>query len=291
MPEQPNRPQEEQVAEEVWNAIAVFEKILEAMPEDRASLDALSHAYEQIGDHTRAKEYLIRLGDILAREGDLDAVWQMVDRVRPYAAADERAAELLRRIEGMAPEPPPELSLPRKEIGAPDLKAGLASKVRMTFNMADELAMAWNLMEAGQLTQEEYSSVIQDLTEMSQAESEQTVSVLHALHARGFRNLEKILSYLAEECGTPIIAPESFDVRSEIASALPRGFAVNRGAVIFETVGKDALCAVMNPYDKQLRRDVEVLATRRCHFFTCLPSTFDQTLERLANFEETAQDE
>ena len=37
---------------EIWNAINAFEQMLEAMPNDRVSLEALSHAYEQIGDHT-----------------------------------------------------------------------------------------------------------------------------------------------------------------------------------------------------------------------------------------------
>ena len=59
-----------QLEEEVWSAIGAFEQILEAMPEDRASLETLSHAYGQIGDHARAYEYVLRLGRVLLVEGD-----------------------------------------------------------------------------------------------------------------------------------------------------------------------------------------------------------------------------
>ncbi|MEI6217777.1 MAG: hypothetical protein WCP86_02660, partial [bacterium] len=50
---------------EVWSAIAAFEQILEAIPNDRTSLAPLAHAYEQIGDLARAKDYTVRLADIV----------------------------------------------------------------------------------------------------------------------------------------------------------------------------------------------------------------------------------
>jgi tetratricopeptide (TPR) repeat protein len=84
---------------EVWNAITAFEQILEAMPNDRASLEALSHAYEQIGDLTKAKEYFLRLGNVLMDEGDAAAGADLLERLRPFAADDEEAAELVSKIE------------------------------------------------------------------------------------------------------------------------------------------------------------------------------------------------
>ena len=86
--------QSQQVAnleEEVWNAIAAFEQILEAMPNDRASLEALCHAYEQIGDHTRAKDYVIRLVDVLVEEGDGAAAKRLSDRLVAYSDGYNRS--------------------------------------------------------------------------------------------------------------------------------------------------------------------------------------------------------
>ena len=77
-PEKDSRPELE---EKVWNAIAAFEQILEAMPTDRASLDALAHAYEQVGDHTKAKDYLIRLGNVIIQENDADAGQEILEKI------------------------------------------------------------------------------------------------------------------------------------------------------------------------------------------------------------------
>jgi len=59
--------------EEVWQAINAFEQIIEALPRDRASLEALSHAYEQVGDTAKEAEYLNRLAKVLIDEEDADA--------------------------------------------------------------------------------------------------------------------------------------------------------------------------------------------------------------------------
>jgi len=48
---------------------------------------------------------------------------------------------------------------------------------------------------------------------------------------------------------------------------------------VFELIGKDALVVVMNPYDRQLRRDIETMTGRKCHFFLTLPSEFDKALD------------
>ena len=61
MAKQPEKKSKEELEAEVWSAISAFEQILEAIPNDRASLEALSNTYEQIGDHTKAKEYMLRL--------------------------------------------------------------------------------------------------------------------------------------------------------------------------------------------------------------------------------------
>jgi hypothetical protein len=54
---------------------------------------------------------------------------------------------------------------------------------------------------------------------------------------------------------------------------------LKRGAMVFELLGKDALAVVMNPYDRQLRKDVEAMAGRKCHFFMTPPPEFDKALE------------
>lgn len=293
MAKQPDKKSKEELESEVWSAISAFEQILEAIPNDRASLEALSNTYEQIGDHTKAKEYMLRLGDVYFEENDIEAARQLVDHMRPYEAEDPKVKGLIDRIEKLGPgrttAAVPTVIEPESHFDKP--KGG--DRGRVSFSMSDELAFAWNLLEAKELTQEEYSSVVQDLTEMSSVDSATTVSVLHVLEGRAFKNLEKAMAFVSKECGTPIISIACFDLRPEATSLLSREFMLKRGSLVFEVLGKDALAVVMNPYDRQLRKDVEGLAGRKCHFFMTLPSEFDKALEVVTkgNAEQAAADE
>jgi len=280
MAKQPEKKSKENLEAEVWSAIAAFEQILEAIPNDRASLDALSNTYAQIGDHTKAKEYMLRLGDVLLDEHDADEARQLVSHIQPYAD-DPKVQALIGRIEklGHAEAASPETAAAEPAVHTEKPKSG--ERVRMSFSMPDELAFAWNLLEAKELTQEEYSSVVQDLTEMSSVDSATTVSVLHVLEGRAFKSLEKVMAFVSKECGTPIISLPCFDLKPEATSLLSNDFMLKRGAMVFELLGKDALAVVMNPYDRQLRKDVEGTTGRKCHFYMTLASEFDKCLEAL----------
>jgi hypothetical protein len=271
------------VDEEVWSAILALEQIVEAMPNDRSSLEALADAYQQIGDHIRAKDYLVRLGNVLVEEGDAGQARELLHKIRAYAEDDERVQELINSLESFVQE-----GGEGDEGGAagksPDrVTATTAKAVRMKFNMAEELSFAWSLMEAEQLTKEEYASIVKDLSEMSAVESDATVSVLHVLAARGGKNMERIIGHVAKTCDTPYVSLTNFALGEQPLSVLPLDFMVRRGALVFELLGNDALVVVMNPYDKELRGDVEALAERKCHFFVTLPSEFDMAVERKRN--------
>lgn len=267
---------------EVWTAISAFEQILEAMPNDRASLDALSHAYQQIGDHTKAREYLFRYGTILVEEADVKAASELLDKLEKYADQDTRIQELIKTIQGMAEaEKRPEAAstaAEKKGAAAAQAKVKAADIRNSGFNMHEEMSFAWNLSEAQQITQEEYASVIQDLTDLSASAVNSTVSVLHVLENRSFKNLEKIISYVSKECNTPIISLAFFELKPEPIALLPLDFMIRRGVLAFEQLGKEALVVIMNPYDKQLQKDVESATARKCHFFVSLPSEFDKAL-------------
>lgn len=277
------------VEDEVWAAISAFEQILEAIPNDRASLEALSHAYEQIGDHTKAQEHAIRLGNLLLEEQDIPSALDLIETLATYADANDEARELVVRIQALAGPEDEEGAEADGSAEADDTPSVSVDSIRSTFNMADELSFAWNLMEAGELSQEEYASVVQDLTEMSANDSMSTVSVLHVMEARGFKNLERVLGHISKECESPIVTLSCFDFPSEVTIILPMDFMVRRGVLVYELMASDALVVVMNPYDQQLRKDIAALAGRRCHFYVALPSDFDQALEKMISIEAEAR--
>lgn len=272
--------------EEIWSAISAFEQILEAIPNDRASLEALAHAYEQVGDGAKTKDYQLRLATALLEDADADGAVELLVKIKHYAASDPKAAALAAELEKLVS--PGGSGVPSQAPvsgGAGDdaAKTGkaLPAGVRLEFSLSDEISTAWTLMESGLLTQEQYAGIVQDLTEMCTSEAASTVSVMHVLEHRKFTNISEIVGAISEQCSTPFVSLAAFQVSQEVFKLLPMDFMVRRGCLVFSQLGRDYLVVVMNPYDKQIRKDVETLTGGRCHFYITMPSEFDGTIDAL----------
>lgn len=283
---------------EVWNAIAAFEQILEAIPNDRASLEALAHAYEQIGDHVRAKEHLVRFAEVLVSESDVDAASGLLDKLNSYAGEDPRSKQLAVKIVNMKAGAGRISGGDTPASGGDASASAKADHKFSSFNMGDELSFAWNLMEAGQISQEEYAGVVQDLSEMSAGESKATVSVLHALTAREFKGIDNLIGYVAKTSGAPVISLGGFDLQYKTFSQLPLEVMVERGVIPFEELGNEIMIVILNPFDKSLMKEIEKALGKKCHYYIATPVDFDaaiekitETLSEVAKAEAEAQNE
>jgi len=263
---------------EVWQAISAFEQILEVMPDDRSSLETLSHAYEHVGDRVRALEYLLRLAGVVLAEGDAETAGLVRERLLEYAETSDDVRVLLTQLEALSstlPAPQGE----GEEQGATALHS--EAQDLAVFRVTDELAFAWKLFEAGEISQEDYSAVAHDLAELSIDPHLATVSVLHVLETRAFNGLERVMGYASRDTKTPLISLQAYEVNPEQAGVLPLAFMIRRGVVVFSAILDELLVAVMNPYDNHLREDVTRLTGRTCHFFLTLPSEFDALITLL----------
>ena len=86
---------------EIWDAIGAFEKIIEALPNDHISIEALAVAYEQVGDHDRAKHYGVPVEKIKPYP-----VLDEPDRHDHYGEPDARGWRTVTRVEGRESECP-----------------------------------------------------------------------------------------------------------------------------------------------------------------------------------------
>ena len=266
--------------EDERNALQTFERILEIMPDDRGALEAAIMAAQACEESDVALRHRLHLAEILVAEGDLEALMEHADVLR--ASPDPRAAAWVESFEsGQAFRP----------VAAPSDSAASPVSVRMDFNIADEIELAWKLYDHREINQEEYAGLVKDLTEMSASHNSGTVSVLHALEAGHHKSQDRILSFLAqeaEETGTPYVSLNCFAMRSELLNLLPDPFMVNRGAIVFELLGKERLVAVLNPFNLALRADVQQLCGHPCHFYLARASEFDAALARLRQVAESA---
>jgi hypothetical protein len=275
---------------DAWEAITVFEQILAAIPNDSDTLATLVHAYEMVGDHIRAREYLIRLANVLMDKGDAESAGMLLDKLKSFAGeGDAEALAALRRVEAMGGGAVDE-PVPAQAVAEPAIVSRASAAAKRASTVSDELAFAWHLHQSNFLTQEEYAKVAQDLTEVSTSEAEVTVSVLHVLNDRGFRNLENVVTFACRETNTPPISLGSFELVRDTQAILPLDYCIRRGVLIFELMGTNALVTVLNPYNKALRQEVQSLVNRPCYFFMATPADFDLTIGKIKekNKEPTA---
>jgi tetratricopeptide (TPR) repeat protein len=278
------------IESEIWNAISAFEQIVEAIPNDRASLDALSHAYEQIGDLTRAKDYLLRFARVLLDEEDAVACRELLPKISKYAEQDAEMAETALRMQRLIHKAEEEPAEPSSAGAAVPAAPSPVAPSSFKFNLSEEMSFAWNLSESHQITADEYSSIVQDLTEISASAATTTVSVLHILENRSFKNIDKVIAHVSGECNAPFILLSSFSITKAAFGLLPAEFMLRRGVLIFDLLGQDALGVTMNPYNLALRKEVESIVGRTCHFFMTLPSEFDRVLSKSAEIMAQQED-
>jgi tetratricopeptide (TPR) repeat protein len=265
------KPQEPPLDE--WaDATTAFQKLLEVMPEDMLALESLFEAHLKMGQVGRAVSYLDRLIRVLVKEDERGIAAALHEKIVPLSAELPELAPYIAQLEPLlrpgeeAPavhaEPPPTLARGKADIQA-------------------ELVLAWRLFQAGELAQEDYARVVQDLTDVSTRKADVPVTVLHALHDRNFKGLDKVMTRLSKDSGLPIIALSSFEIPHSVHTLLPIELMSHWGAIVFDVLGSDLLIAVLNPFDQVLQTEVAVLTGRTCHFYLVSASDYDKTLAHI----------
>jgi hypothetical protein len=257
--------------EELQQTAAMLEQILEVMPDDFFTLRSLYETFLKLEEPEQALECLKRLDDGTRAAQNPEMIAFVIHQ---YESIVEEMPELRKRIERLQ-ELQTATDLTRSETPT-------KPSAQRKSDVDSEMALAWELFQDEQLSQEEYSNLLRDLTEMSShTNAGVPVTVLHILHDRNFSHFERLMTHLCQKSGVPIIMLSRFDEREEFREVLPLDFISCRGALPFAQVGDDLLLAVLNPQDKELIRQAEELAHRRCHAYLVSPQEYDQRLAQI----------
>lgn len=265
--------------ENLADSITMLEQILEVMPQDVDALKALYNANLQSGMADKAFDYLNRLVDVAAGSRDSELFQYLAnqyprfEQTHPSEAAAQQAR--LRTLLGVH-KINQGISKARKEEEAErQLDSGKEKDV------TEELALAWRLYEDNQLSQDEYSTVLHDLTEVSTKELDVPATVLHVLSDRGFLSISRIIGYMSERSGVPFVTLANFELEDEAANMLPIEFSTQEGALPFGTMGDCLLVAVLNPFNSTLLQKMEEESGKRCHTFLVEADDYDLALDKL----------
>jgi tetratricopeptide (TPR) repeat protein len=272
------------IQENLADSIAMLEQILEVMPQDADAIKALYSAYRKSEKNEQAFEYLSRLIDVCVGSDDIS---QMSFIQRELANFDDVYPdevivqhERLGKLAGAPASSGAGSAVPLEESPS---ATGIHSKEA---DISEELALAWRLYEEGQLEQEEYSSVLHDLTEVSSKVLDVPVSVLHVLHDRGFTQMSRLMNHLSSRSGVPALTLSNFELSEEVARTLPVELATHDGALPFAVMGDDLLVGVLNPFNNSLVDKVESISGHRCHTYLVDPEDYDLALGRLRTLVE-----
>ncbi|RKX46365.1 MAG: hypothetical protein DRP64_03250 [Verrucomicrobia bacterium] len=252
------------------DSIAMLEQILEVMPQDLMALKALYNAFCQCDRRDRAFEYLGMLTDIAYDCNDSETAEFIVEQLHGFEEEfPSEAAAQLARI--------------RAVVGSEEKLSTDSEKAVPTSDadISEELALAWKLYEENQLSQEEYSSVLHDLTEVSSKEVDVPVSVLHVLNDCGFNQMNRIMNYISSRSGVPCISLANFEFPEQVAEVLPLEISASDGALPFGFFGNDLLVAVLNPFNNMLVDKVERVGGHRCHTYLVSAEEYDIALGKL----------
>lgn len=254
--------------------ISAFEHLLESLPDDISTLDALVQACEQAQETDRLRKYLYQMTRAHLRQHRPEEARKLLPRLQEHAGASPEIDALIEELTP-APTPPPPPGTDDSAVHAPENNAAVRQAI-----LQAELAFAWHLHDRKLLTRDEYSQTVQDLTDMSARSVEITISTQHALMDRGFANLDHVLAAVARESRIPILPVSRFETPMAVASIIPASWIRTRGAIPFDRVGKEYNIALLNPYNDRLQAEISAKIGQRCHFFMTAAQEFDRWLER-----------
>ncbi|MEI7850874.1 MAG: hypothetical protein WCH86_03495 [Kiritimatiellales bacterium] len=257
--------------EELQQTAAMLEQILEVMPDDFFTLRSLYETLLKLEEPEQALDCLKRLDDGTRAAQNPEMIAFVINQ---YESIVDEMPELRKRIERLQ-----EL---QTATGPTRGETPANPSAQRKSDVDSEMALAWELFQDGQLSQEEYSNLLRDLTEMSShTEAGVPVTVLHILHDRNFSHFERLMTHLCQKSRVPIIMLSQFEEREDLREVLPLDFISRHGALPFAQVGDELLLAVLNPQDKELIRQASELAHRRCHAYLVSPQEYDQRLNQI----------
>lgn len=248
--------------------VAAIEQILDVMPDDLLTLRTLFETLIQLERPEDALECLGRLDEACRTAQDASMMEYVCEQYASVADAMPDAKKRMERLQELLRAA--DVITQQSALASED-SAGKTA-------LESEMALAWDLLQDELLSEEEYSHVLQDLTEMSGQKVDVPVTVLHVLHDRNFSRFERLMAHMSLKSGVPIVPLERFDEVEGLREVLPLEFMSRNGALPFGEVAGDLLIAVLNPFDKALLRRTEKMCGRRCHAYLVEPVEYDARL-------------
>ena len=283
---------------ELLSTIEQFEQFLQAMPNDRQTLEILAVAYAQAGLMDKQKKALISLSRVLVSEGDYEHAKMIAENLRAFAGeADAEAAadaveEAIKAVgpdggnttidglpegsfdEEMAKASAEALSgteKPAEAATVPDRDPMELIQIWTSTATTAEAEIVWDWKDRQVLPEEPTSEILHLLMDNPAPRGAFLVSALGLLEEHHAELTDVAFEDHRRRCGLAPVPIELFDVGRNPFNVLPEDFVKVKGVLPFGKIGGEHLVAVLNGLNKDLREEVEKMAGAPCHFFLMHP--------------------
>lgn len=262
----------------VDETISIYENMLKSSPNDQMALESLAAAYEKAGNTLRARSTLIKLSRVILSNKDSSAALAVIELLKPHSSVDFDALEAQTSLETLIQEFPP--SGPR-EAAPVSVEPPPSGVILDKIILNREMSLAWELFEAGQLKQEEYSVIVDDITGEIAESKGSAVSVLHSVVDRSVPGFDGLVQHLKDKSHCPYLNLSAFEPQPVDLHGVPKSYLLRQGAVAFDSIGGELLIGLLNPVDDTLKKDLRHYLNVPCHFYFVTPEEFDRAWEKI----------
>jgi hypothetical protein len=269
-------------------AIAFFEDMLQTMPKDRTALEFLAVAYEQTKQSEKRRDILVRLVDVLLMENDFKNAKALAEHLKAFP--DHMPAQLAIERVATLSEMDSEIEAAKAEEAQAQDAFDSLLKIPIELptdvhslshaSASAEMDLVWYWHDHDFIPKELCMDVMNSLTERPVTEIPLLISALAILDEGHPEYTDKLLEMMYHASSVPPIPVEFFEPTPAAISTLNPTFCHVRGVLPFTLMGNELLVALLNPINKELRKEVLDRSGKPCHFFLTHPKSWQMMFDK-----------
>ena len=265
----------------------IYEQVLEKMPGDEFSIEALIDIYEKIEDHDKVNELKSRLEKIESGEKVKPVTNTIKSRTSSFSIsvntnkASNRKVNLKARPSISDPVPP-SWRKKSQELDQIKMTKALSDLVfTLQYSLKSQVDLMVRLFHVELLSRQQYSKIVYQLSEHKFSRNPaKPQMVVHMLEACSGVEMEKVQYFLSRKSRLPYLDISLIEFNKKLYELLPETLIFNHGIVIFKRVAKDYCIAVLNPLNNELMVKTAYLLGSNVHFFITSADEFDKYLRK-----------
>ena len=287
-------PTEEEL-QQLARTVEMFEAITISQPGDYQSLEILKEAYVKLGRHDDVCRITKKLAAAYAQGGQISQAILEYEGILQRFPNDQDVLNALAELESRTrsfSHSTEESGVPSNDAdskptsSAPAVTAGAAAPRLAESETGDQTFAEILITEKLQTPQ-----ALEPLLRQLQAQRPeavrkgQAVTLAQILAEQQLMKLDDLLLFMVNKTGLPYLPLGAYDVDRDVACLIPRDVGFQHCTIAFDVVGRAALVATANPFDKVARDTVKRLLNYNLFWYIAAPGEIVTALRKVHGME------